>query len=108
MLVAYHRTSVWVSAGIRDSSAGAGTGICDQGDPCGWSFGYFGYPEFWQESRRLEILKDSHAGAFAVITAAVYFIAWYGATVSCLTVQRISGRSEFEPWFMVSRCLSGI
>ena len=34
----------------------------------------------WQErSRRLEILKDSHAGAFAVITAAVYFIAWYGA-----------------------------
>ena len=34
----------------------------------------------WQErSRRLEILKDSHAGAFAVITAAVYFIAWSGA-----------------------------
>ena len=34
----------------------------------------------WQErSRRLEILKDSHAGAFAVITAAVYFVTWYGA-----------------------------
>ena len=39
-------TSVWVSAGIRDSSAGAGTGICDRRDPCGWSFGYFGCPEF--------------------------------------------------------------
>ena len=44
----------------------------------------------WQEiSRRLEILKDSHAGAFAVITAAVYFIAWYGAYSQLLTVQRI-------------------
>ena len=34
-------TSVGIS-GIRDSSAGAGTGICDRRDPCGWSFGYFG------------------------------------------------------------------
>ena len=34
----------------------------------------------WQErTRRLEILKDSHAGAFAIITACVYFILWLGA-----------------------------
>ena len=34
----------------------------------------------WQErKRRLEILKDSNAGAFAVITAGVYFLCWLGA-----------------------------
>ena len=34
----------------------------------------------WQErERRLEILKDSHAGAFAVITGCVYFLLCYGA-----------------------------
>lgn len=33
----------------------------------------------WQErSRRLEILKDSHAGAFAVITCSVYFLLYCG------------------------------
>ena len=30
----------------RILSAGAGTCICDRRDPCGWSFGYFGCPEF--------------------------------------------------------------
>ena len=34
----------------------------------------------WQErERRLEILKDSHAGAFAVIAGCVYFLSCYGA-----------------------------
>ena len=28
--------------------------------------------------RKLEILKDSHAGAFAIITAVVYFLLYYG------------------------------
>ena len=33
----------------------------------------------WRDrEKRLEILKDSHAGAFAVITACVYFLAMYG------------------------------
>lgn len=33
----------------------------------------------WQErERRLEILKDSHAGAFAIIVCAVYVIFYYG------------------------------
>ena len=44
----------------------------------------------WQErSRRLEILKDSHAGAFAVITARYISLPGTVLTVSCLTVQRI-------------------
>ena len=43
----------------------------------------------WRErEKRLEILKDSHAGAVAVITACVYFMAMYGG--------------------MNSRCFSGI
>ena len=34
----------------------------------------------WQpREKKLEILKDSHAGAFAIITACVYFILWLGA-----------------------------
>ncbi len=34
----------------------------------------------WQEKeRRLEILKDSHAGAFAIICCAVYFLLYAGA-----------------------------
>lgn len=61
----------------------------------------------WQErKRRLEILKDSHAGAFAVITACVYFIAYYGAYSQIngnMTVLFIVGMG-----FMVSRCFSGI
>ena len=61
----------------------------------------------WQErKRRLEILKDSHAGAFAVITACVYFIAYYGAYSQIngnMTVLLIVGMG-----FMVSRCFSGI
>ena len=33
----------------------------------------------WRDrEKRLEILKDSHAGAFAVITACVYFLTMYG------------------------------
>ena len=97
-------------SGIRDSSAGAGTCICDRRDPCGWSFGYFGCLSSWQErSRRLEILKDSHAGAFAVITAAVYFIAWYGAYSQLFNgAENMRVIGILSLGFMVSRCLSGI
>ena len=53
----------------------------------------------WQErSRRLEILKDSHAGAFAVITCGVYFLLYYG--VYCQMGQRAL------PVICVSFCLS--
>ena len=43
----------------------------------------------WQErERRLEILKDSHAGAFAVITACAFFLIWYGAYSQLWTDRR--------------------
>lgn len=63
----------------------------------------------WQErSRRLEILKDSNAGAFAVITACVYFLVWFGSYS-----QIWSGGSQkvlciLSLGFMVSRCFSGM
>lgn len=61
----------------------------------------------WQErERRLEILKDSHAGAFAVITACVYFLAWYGAYSQLWTNQ--PALLIMALGFMVSRCFSGI
>ena len=33
--------------------------------------------------RKLEILKDSHTGAFAVIWCAVYFVLYFGCAASC-------------------------
>ena len=55
---------VWITGGIHVD------GLLDTSDAL----------SSWQErERRLEILKDSHAGAFAVITACVYFLLWFGA-----------------------------
>ena len=82
---------VWVTGGIHVD------GLLDTSDAL----------SSWQEKeRRLEILKDSHAGAFAVITACVYFLAWYGAYSQlwlCKPALEIMALG-----FMVSRCLSGI
>lgn len=61
----------------------------------------------WQErSRRLEILKDSHAGAFAVITCGVYFLLYYGVysqmgsarLPSSVSASACPGRSAVSPW----------
>lgn len=61
----------------------------------------------WQErTRRLEILKDSHAGAFAIITACVYFILWLGAWSQLQS--NTAGICIMSMGFMMSRCLSGI
>lgn len=61
----------------------------------------------WQErSRRLEILKDSNAGAFAVITACVYFMCWYGAYSQIY--ERMTVISVLSVGFCLSRCLSGL
>ena len=61
----------------------------------------------WQErKRRLEILKDSHAGAFAVITACVYFLCWLGAWSEICFDVRLTMIMALG--FMVSRCFSGI
>lgn len=63
----------------------------------------------WQErKRRLEILKDSHAGAFAVITAAVYFLIWCGAYSQLYGTGNLRAIAVLSLGFMVSRCLSGI
>lgn len=53
--------------------------------------------------RRIEILKDSHAGAFAIITCVVYFFLCYGAVDSLEpAMMAVYGCS-----FAVSRSLSG-
>lgn len=59
----------------------------------------------WQErERRLEILKDSHAGAFAIITCSVYFLFYYGVySQANIRVFPIIGLS-----FILSRTLSGL
>ena len=61
----------------------------------------------WRDrEKRLEILKDSHAGAFAVITAGVYFMAFYGG------YSQISDNWEavciMALGFCMSRCFSGL
>lgn len=61
----------------------------------------------WQErKRRLEILKDSNAGAFAVITAGVYFLCWLGAYSEICFDRQAMIIVAFG--FMVSRCFSGL
>lgn len=53
--------------------------------------------------RRLEILKDSHAGAFAIITCAIYFFLLYAV------LGGISGKQiyVYAFAFVISRSLSG-
>ncbi len=58
----------------------------------------------WQtRERRLEILKDSHAGAFAVFGACVYFLLYFGFA-SELKPEEIPAAAL---GFFLSRCLSG-
>lgn len=61
----------------------------------------------WRDrEKRLEILKDSHAGAFAVITACVYFMVLYGG------FSQITGdwtaMKLIALGYVVSRCFSGL
>lgn len=59
----------------------------------------------WQtKERRLEILKDSHAGAFAIISGCVYFVLSLGI-YSGVTKKSIG---LIGAGFLVSRTLSGI
>lgn len=59
----------------------------------------------WQpKERRLEILKDSHAGAFAIIVCCSYFLAAFGIwSEADLSSVRVLGIG-----FILSRALSGI
>lgn len=59
----------------------------------------------WQtRERRLEILKDSNAGAFAVITCAVYFILFFGV----YSQTDMTALAVIAPAFMLSRTLSAL
>ena len=52
----------------------------------------------WRDrEKRLEILKDSHAGAFAVITACVYFFVLFGT----MMIQPVWGASMFVTALLV-------
>ena len=59
---------------------------------------------YQSKERRLEILKDSHSGAFAVITCVVYFWAYYGFLCE-LSVEHMPLVSMS---FFFSRGLSGL
>lgn len=86
----------WNEKWIYCSSTGTCTSARDGRDPCGWSSGYIGCLSSWRErEKRLEILKDSHAGAFAVITACVYFMAMYGGMIR---LQRWKTRRYYIFW----------
>ncbi len=59
----------------------------------------------WQtRERRLQILKDPHAGAFAVIGGCMYFVAYFGLA-SELSHEGICIAAL---GFILSRCLSGL
>lgn len=63
----------------------------------------------WRDrEKRLQILKDSHAGAFAVITACVYFLAMYGGMSQIVEQDSRNMLYILAAGYMVSRCLSGI
>ncbi|MBS6196241.1 MAG: adenosylcobinamide-GDP ribazoletransferase [Clostridiales bacterium] len=59
---------------------------------------------YQERDRRLEILKDSHAGAFAVITCVVYYLFYYGVysqvTLRAFPIIALS--------FVLSRTLSAL
>ncbi|MDO4648513.1 MAG: adenosylcobinamide-GDP ribazoletransferase [Eubacteriales bacterium] len=60
----------------------------------------------WQErSRRLEILKDSHAGAFAIITACVYFLLFYSSLTE--VHGNHTAAAILSLGFVLSRTMSG-
>lgn len=59
----------------------------------------------WQTmERRLQILKDPHAGAFAIICGAVYFLTFYGAATA-ITYPILTA---YVTVFCLSRCFSGL
>jgi adenosylcobinamide-GDP ribazoletransferase len=59
---------------------------------------------YQSKERRLEILKDPHAGAFAIISCGVYLLAYVGV-YSSLTSESVK---VIALTFMVSRAFSGL
>ena len=74
-------------------------------DSSGWLFDTQDALSSWQtKERRLEILKDSHAGAFAIISCTVYFLMYIGV-YSCLSIHSME---VIAYSFVLSRTLSGL
>ncbi|MCH1983636.1 adenosylcobinamide-GDP ribazoletransferase [Ruminococcus sp. OA3] len=59
---------------------------------------------YQERERRLEILKDSHAGAFAVITCVVYFALMFGI----YSQMNMEALKVIAPGFMLSRSMSAL
>lgn len=61
------------------------------------------------KERRLEILKDSHAGAFAIIVCCMYFLAYFGfaSELFFIAESNMKGLGVVATGFFLSRCLSG-
>lgn len=62
---------------------------------------------YQSKERRLEILKDSHAGAFAIIVGCMYFLAYFGFASELMTGVATAGIGVIAVGFFFSRCLSG-
>ncbi|MBR2258129.1 MAG: adenosylcobinamide-GDP ribazoletransferase [Blautia sp.] len=60
---------------------------------------------YQEKSRRIEILKDSHAGAFAVIRAGMYYLLQFGAF--CQIWKNTKAMLMMSGVYVLSRCLSG-
>ena len=61
----------------------------------------------WRErEKRLEILKDSHAGAFAIIACCCYFAVYLGACSQITGNMRALGILGIN--YIVARCFSGL
>ena len=74
---------------------------------CGWICRYNGCIPFLskQGERKLEILKDSHIGAFAAIMLMLYYLIFFGAFSELSEEKTIA---VYAAGFFVSRCLSGV
>lgn len=59
---------------------------------------------YQSRERRLEILKDSHTGAFAIIVCCMYFLAYFGFATELVG----KGIPAAAAGFFLSRCLSGL
>ena len=76
------------------------------GISCGWIYGYDGCVPFLPAEReKLEILKDSHIGAFSVICLVLYELIYIGAYSE---IDAVRQAGIVAAGFFLSRCLSGI
>ena len=72
----------------------------------GWLYGYDGCASFlWKPREKLEILKDSHIGAFAVIMTVLYVLIAAGAYSE---IKNYSVMASFCGSYFLSRIFSAI